>query len=96
MPFLFVFYPELVFEGSAGAIIAVMVKSTVGVIILCYCVAGFLYDRLGWPERGVLGVCGLAVLAAPYDTAVGLAIIAAFLVVTGVLFVRGRARRVAN
>ena len=93
VPFLFVFYPELVFEGSAGAIIAVMVKSTVGVIILCYCVAGFLYDRLGWPERGVLGVCGLAVLAAPYDTAVGLAIIAAVLVVTGVLFVRGRARR---
>ena len=96
VPFLFVFYPELVFEGSAGAIIAVMVKSTVGVIVMCYFVSGFLYDRLGWPERMVLGVAGLAILAAPYDTAVGLAIIAAGLAVTAVIFARGRARRRAS
>lgn len=93
VPFLFVFYPELVFEGSAGAIIAVMVKSTVGVVVMSYFVAGFLYDRLRWPERAALGISGLAILASPYDTGVGLATIAAGLAVTAVVFVRGRARR---
>jgi len=93
VPFLFVFYPELIFEGSAGAIVAVMVKSTVGVIILCYCVTGFLYGRLGWLERSALGIGGLALLASPYDTGAGLAIIAAALGITAVIFVRGRARR---
>ena len=96
VPFLFVFYPELVFEGSTGAIIAVMVKSTVGVIIMCYFVAGFLYDRLGWLERITLGIAGFAILASPYDTTVGLAVIAAGLAVTAVVFVRGRARRGAS
>ena len=96
VPFLFVFYPELVFEGSAGAIIAVMVKSTIGVVILCYCVAGFMYDRLGAVERLILGVAGLAVLAAPYDSGVGLGIIAAALAVTAIMFTRGRARRGAE
>jgi len=70
-----------------------MVKSTVGVIILCYCVTGFLYGRLGWLERSALGIGGLALLASPYDTGAGLAIIAAALGITAVIFVRGRARR---
>ena len=73
-----------------------MVKSTIGVVILCYCVAGFLCDRLGAVERLILGVAGLAVLAAPYDSGVGLAVIAAALIATGAMFVRGRARRSAE
>lgn len=96
VPFLFVFYPELVFEGSAGAIIAVMVKSTVGVVILCYSVTGFLFDRLGGLERLILGIAGLAVLVVPYDTGIGLAAIAAALAVTAIVYMRGRARHGAE
>ena len=96
VPFLFVYYPELVFEGSAGAIIAVMIKSTLGVIIMCYCVTGFLYDRLGAMERGILGIAGLVVLVAPYDTMIGLLGIAGALAVTVFMFVRGRTRAAAS
>jgi len=96
VPFLFVYYPELVFEGSAGAIIAVMIKSTLGVIIMCYCVTGFLYDRLGAMERGILGIAGLVVLVAPYDTMIGLLGIAGALAVTVFMLVRGRTRAAAS
>ena len=95
VPFLVVYYPELILEGSFGAILAVVAKSAVGVIILCFGVAGYFRRPLGVPERLLVGAAGLAVLAAPYDTAVGLIVIVGALATTGTLFVRGRAKSVA-
>ena len=96
VPFLIVYYPELILEGEVGTIIAVLAKCTIGVIILCFCVAGFLNRPLKVPERLVLGVAGLAVLAAPHDSAVGLAVIAGALGVAAVTFMRGRSARTAQ
>ena len=92
VPFLIVYYPELIFEGTALGIAAVALKSTAGVIILCFFVTGFLCDRLGPVERGLTGVAGAVLLVAPYDTPVGLAVMAAALAVGAGLFVRGRMR----
>ena len=92
VPFLIVYYPELIFVGAPSEIFAVFVKSIVGVMVLSCCVSGFLFVPLGSVVRFVIGVAGLALLVAPYDTAPGLVVIAVALCLVAVLFVRGRAR----
>jgi hypothetical protein len=47
-------------------------------------------------ERGILGIAGLVVLVAPYDTMIGLLGIAGALAVTVFMFVRGRTRAAAS
>jgi len=90
VPFVFVYQPELVFEGSAIAILAVFVKSVLGVTILCFSVAGFLFDRLTAAERLALGAAGGAILLAPIGSAIGLGISGAGVVTGGILVWRLR------
>ncbi len=81
VPFLFIYQPELVFEGSAGAIAIVFSKAVVGVIVLCFAVAGFMFHPLGATARIVIGLAGTAIIASPWDSATGVAIAAAGLIV---------------
>ena len=92
VPFLFVYYPELIFVGSPAAILLVTVKSTVGLIVLCYCISGFIHDRLGGAERALTGVAGLTIVAAPYDSGAGLAAVAVAVAVSALLYWRGKSR----
>ena len=92
VPFLVVYYPELIFQGAATDIVAVILKSFAGVIVLCFSVSGFLYDNLGPVERTLTGAAGVVLLVAPYETLAGLAAIAASFAVVAVLVVRGRTR----
>jgi TRAP transporter 4TM/12TM fusion protein len=72
VPFVFVYQPELVFEGSAGAILAVFVKSVIGVLILCFSVSGYLFQPLNSLERLAMGAAGSALLLAPMGSTIGL------------------------
>ena len=45
----------------------------IGVVVLCYCVAGYMVERLGIIERVLIGIAGLAILSSPLDTTVGVA-----------------------
>ena len=74
VPFVFVYQPELVFEGSVAAILAVFVKSALGIAILCFGVSGFLFEPLTRVERLFLSAAGAAVLLAPIDSGIGLGI----------------------
>ena len=92
VPFLIVYQPELIFEGTAGAIAVTFVKAVIGVIVLCYAVAGYMADRLGIVERVLCGVAGIAILSAPLDTAVGLAANAVAVLLVAAMFWNGRRR----
>ncbi len=92
VPFLFVYYPELIFVGSAGAIALVLAKITIGLIVLCYALTGFMCDPLNWMERGIAAVAGLVIVALPLDTTVGLVSVALALAVSVGQFLFGRAR----
>lgn len=90
VPFMFVYQPELVFEGGSAAIIAVLVKSVLGVMVLCSGVGGYLLDTLTAIERWMLAAAGAAILLAPLDSAIGLGIGVAGVAVAGVLVWRMR------
>ncbi len=90
VPFLIVYQPELIFEGGALAILVGFVKSVIGVIVLCYCMAGYLFHRLGFIERALMGIAGLAILSASFDTGVGAVTLAGAALLVGVLSLRNR------
>jgi len=96
VPFMFVYQPELVFEGSASAIAAVFIKAVIGVIVLCYAVAGYMFYPLSVIERIVIGIAGTAIIAGPWDTPIGLAIAAAGLAVVCLAGWRGKRLAAAN
>ena len=90
VPFLIVYQPELIFEGTAVAIAVGFVKAVIGVIVLCYCVAGYQFDRLGLAERLLMGAAGIAILSMPLDTATGLAANAVAAGLVAALYWKGR------
>ncbi len=90
VPFLIVYQPELIFEGTAGAIAVTFVKAVIGVVVLCYSVAGYMVERLGVVERVLTGVAGLAILSFPLDTGTGLAANAGAVVLVAALYWKGR------
>jgi TRAP transporter 4TM/12TM fusion protein len=94
VPFLIVYQPELIFEGSAGAIAVTFVKAVIGVLVLSYGVAGYMAERLGIVERALVGLAGLAILSAPIDSATGFAMIAVAAVVVAGVYWTGRRRAV--
>jgi len=95
VPFAFVYQPELVFEGSAVAILAVFVKSAIGVIVLCYCVSGYLFNAMTPGQRLALGMAGAAILLAPMDSTIGVWVSAAGAVSAGLMLWRLRAQSTA-
>ncbi len=94
VPFLIVYQPELIFEGSAGAIAVAFVKAVIGVVVLCYSVAGYMVERLGIVERVLIGAAGLAILSAPLETTMGLAANAIAVLLVAAMFWKGRRQAV--
>jgi TRAP-type uncharacterized transport system fused permease subunit len=90
VPFVFVYQPELVFEGGGLAILAVFGKSVLGVTILCFSVSGFLFERLATAERILLAAAGGAILLAPIGSATGIGIAGAGAIVVGIVIWRLR------
>ncbi len=96
IPFLFVYGPELILMADPGAVtmaeaptIALSVATAiVGVIALSASTQAYLFDDMSWPERAVLFVGALTLLAP------GIMTDAAGLVVLGII--AGRQYTVAN
>ena len=87
---MIVYRPELIFQGSLGAIAIAFIQAVIGVIILCYAVAGYLHHQLGWMERGILAVAGLAILAASLTTGIGIITFGVSIAVVAGLSWKGR------
>ena len=92
VPFVIVYYPELILHGTVPDIVAVIVKVTIGIFVMSFAVAGYMYGRLGAVERTITGLAGLLIVGAPFDTRIGLVLLVASAAAIGVLVMRGRAR----
>ncbi|MGE0743729.1 MAG: TRAP transporter permease [Rhodospirillales bacterium] len=79
VPFVMVFQPEIVAQGSMLAIAIVAVKCVVGVVIVSFGMAGYLFAPLGLPMRVAFSALGIAVMLVPYSMPFGVPVIAAAL-----------------
>jgi TRAP transporter 4TM/12TM fusion protein len=59
VPFVFVFHPALLFQGTAAEIVVAIVTAAVGVIFLSSGVAGYLFAPLGYAKRAIFITAGL-------------------------------------
>jgi len=77
VPFMFIYAPALLLQGSPGEILVTMLTALVGVVALAGAVIGYLRGPAGLPRRLVLGGAALALIAPSlvWD-AVGLALFA--------------------
>jgi TRAP-type uncharacterized transport system fused permease subunit len=65
VPFVFVFHPALIFEGTWGQIVGATVTASLGVILLGIGCAGYLFRPLGWVRRAVIILAGLLLISPP-------------------------------
>ncbi len=74
VPFVFVYHPALILEGSVLEIVATVLTASVGVGLLGIACAGYLFRPLGWLRRGwAIGAAMLLIL--PPQTLVPLAVL---------------------
>ncbi|MFH1124805.1 MAG: TRAP transporter fused permease subunit [Pseudomonadota bacterium] len=62
VPFLFVFFPALLFIGSWGEILVAFATAMSGCFVLSAALVGYLFSRLGPIKRILFGLAGLALL----------------------------------
>ncbi len=82
VPFVFVYQPELIFQGSAADIALVAVKTVIGVIILAMAMAGYIFRSLSILARIVVALCGVIIMVVPLDHALALPLLGAAAIVT--------------
>jgi TRAP-type uncharacterized transport system fused permease subunit len=65
VPFVFVFHPALILEGTPGEIVLAVLSTSIGVILLGVGCAGYLFRPLGWGRRAWVIAAGLSMMAPP-------------------------------
>src|SRR2546425_809979 len=64
-PFLFVYQPALLMEGSLPEIVLLFASAVVGISALSAAAAGYMFRKLGWPQRALLIAVSLAAISPP-------------------------------
>ena len=62
VPFLFIYFPGLLFEGSASHIIMAVATALLGCFALSAALSGFLYKRVKFGIRVLLLLAGVALM----------------------------------
>jgi TRAP transporter 4TM/12TM fusion protein len=65
VPFAFAYSEEILLRGAPLAVIAHIAAAVLAVFCLAFALEGQARRALGWPVRGLLGACGIALFA--YD-----------------------------
>src|SRR6185503_6264565 len=65
VPFVFVFHPALILQGTPGEIVLAVLTASAGVILLGIGCAGYLFRSLGWGRRAWAIAAGLSLMAPP-------------------------------
>jgi TRAP-type uncharacterized transport system fused permease subunit len=80
VPFFFIYYPALLFQGTWGEIGLALLSGTIGVIALAAGLEGYFLRRATWPERGMFLAAALLLIDPKLVTDVlGLALLGAAL-----------------
>lgn len=61
-PFLFVYQPALLLQGTWGEVVVAFVSAVIGISAVCAAVSGHLFRPLGWTRRLLLGGVALAAI----------------------------------
>jgi TRAP transporter 4TM/12TM fusion protein len=69
VPFVFVFQPALIFDGSIMEILIVGIKTSIGVAILAAGMAGYLFKAMSIAEQGLVSLCGTIIMVTPINAA---------------------------
>lgn len=62
IPFVFVFHPALLLQGSPLEIIITFISATIGIVLLAIALEGFLWRPLKWVVRILLAAAGVGFL----------------------------------
>ena len=81
VPFVMVYQPGLVFVGSAMDIIEVTLKTALGIMVLTPSMVGYLFHRIGFVPRVLLGLTGAAIMLIPLGAPNALPMLAAVLLI---------------
>jgi TRAP transporter 4TM/12TM fusion protein len=65
VPFVFVYHPALILQGSLAEILITIFTASVGVILLGIGCAGYLFRPLGWAQRAWAMLAGMLLLLPP-------------------------------
>ena len=71
VPFVFVFQPELIFEGTPAMIALVGIKTAIGVSILAIGMAGYLFRTMSLLEQAIIAICGIVIMVIPVELEFG-------------------------
>ncbi|MFH1491489.1 MAG: C4-dicarboxylate ABC transporter permease, partial [Pseudomonadota bacterium] len=62
VPFLFIFFPGLLFKGTAGSIILAVATAFFGCYVLSAALSGYLFNGLGAVKRIILALAGIGLM----------------------------------
>jgi TRAP transporter 4TM/12TM fusion protein len=62
VPFLFIFFPGLLFKGSAGEILIAVTTALLGCFVLSAALSGYLFQELRPVKRVISGLAGIGLL----------------------------------
>jgi TRAP-type uncharacterized transport system fused permease subunit len=65
VPFVFVYQPALILNGSVAEILIAIFTASLGVILLGIGCAGYLFKPLGWAQRARVGLAGMLLILPP-------------------------------
>ena len=75
LPFLFVYHPELLLEGTVLSCASVIVSCVLGLFCMAVFFEGYFFTRLNWAERIAIAIASfLLVKPGTYSDLIGLAI----------------------
>ncbi len=62
VPFLFIFFPGLLFKGSPGEILIAVITALLGCFVLSAALSGYLFQELSAAKRVISGLAGIGLL----------------------------------
>ncbi len=82
VPFVFVFQPGLIFEGSGADIAIAAIKTTIGVALLAVGMAGYMFRSMSIVEQVLIGLCGIIIMVIPLGMGISWPMIGGAAIVT--------------
>jgi len=75
VPFLFVFFPELLFQGSLGKILVATITAIFGCLTLAVALTGYLFQHLNTLKRILFALAGLGLMIPIRGQTMGLSLL---------------------
>jgi TRAP-type uncharacterized transport system fused permease subunit len=65
VPFVFVYHPALLLNGSAAEVVLTLITASAGIVLLAIACAGYLFRPLGWTRRAWAALAAALLILPP-------------------------------